>query len=234
MRLACVTIAYCEQRLIVPFIQHMQHRVDEIVVLNSTQPWNGVEAEFDNTAAIARSLGATVFEEHWPTEHEQRNTGQEYCMDYDWVIVLDPDEYILEEDWNKLVNFLETAPADAYVCQNQNTYWKKGFVIDPPEDYKQIIAVRPEVRFIDKRVVNSPWDYAPVDLHHMSWARSDAECWRKITSYAHANEFDPFKWFSEVWLDWTEDMVNLHPLTPPSLAKAMRVELPEELKRLGL
>lgn len=233
MRLACVTIAYREARLIVPFIQHMQDRVEEIVVLNSKSPWFGEVEASDHTAEIARSLGATVFEEDWLTEQDQRNAGQEYCTDYDWVIVLDPDEFVLDEDWDRLYNFLETAPLDAYVCQNQNTYWKQGFIIDPPEDYKQIIAVRPTVRFVDKRVVGSLWGYAPTDLHHMSWRRSDQEVWRKINSYAHALEFDTLKWFSEVWSD-PDRLFDLHPLTPPSLARAVRVELPEELRRLGL
>lgn len=231
MRIACTTIAYCEERLIVPFIQSMQDRVDEIVVLNSTYPWNG-DPEKDKTAAAARSLGATVIEHNWKSEEEQRNAGQEYCMDYDWVIVLDPDEFLLEEDWVNLVNFLDGANLDAYVTGNQNTLWKKGYVIDPPEDYKQIIAVKPGVRFVDKRVIDTPWGTAPTDLWHFSWARSDAEVWRKINSYAHANEFDGFKWFTEVWQ--SDKKTNLHPLTPKSLKKAIRVELPEELKRLGL
>lgn len=233
MRLACVTLAYCEQRLIAPFIQHMQDRVEEIVVLNSIKPWNG-ETEHDHTAAIARSLGATVFEEAWETEHDQRNAGQEYCSDYDWIIVLDPDEFLLEADWDKLVKFLETAEHDAYVTGMQHTLWKRGHVIDPPEEYKQIIAVRPSVRFVDKRVVDSPWAHTPTELWHFSWARTDAECWRKINSYAHANEFDPLRWFSEVWMDWTPEMQNLHPLTPEALKQALKIELPKELEDLDL
>lgn len=234
MRLACVTVAYCEERFIAPFIQVMQDRVEEIVVLNSSKPWQGKHVETDNTAAIAGSLGATVIVDAWETEEAQRNAGQEYCADFDWIIVLDPDEFILEADWVKLIHFLEVAPLPAYVANLQHTYWKRGFVIDPPEDYKQIIAVRPEVRFADKRVVDSPWGYAPAELHHFSWARTDAECWRKITSYAHANEFDGLRWFSETWMDWTQDMRDLHPLSPEALKEAIRVELPEELRRLEL
>lgn len=235
MKIACVTVAYCEERFIPKFIQSMQDRVDEIVVLNSLIPWHGREyAEQDNTANIAHSLGATVITGDWETEEDQRNAGQEYCSSYDWIIVLDPDEFIIEEDWQKLLNFLETAELPAYVAGRQHTYWKHGYVIDPPEDYTQIIAVRPSVRFVDKRVVDSPWDYSPIDLHHFSWARSDLEVWRKITSYGHADEFDPNVWMSEIWLDWVQEMENLHPLTPEALKRAIRVDLPEELERLDL
>lgn len=232
MRLGCVCIAYHERRFISPFIQNMQHRVEEILVLNSLVPWNGDYEEGDKTAAIAESLGATVIRYDWKSEEEQRNAGQEYFSDMDWIIVLDPDEYILDSDWIKLLNFLETAPLDAYVTGMQHTYWKKGFVIDPPEDYRQIVAVRPSVRFIDKRVVNCEWDFTNTELHHMSWARSDEECWRKINSYAHAGEFNALNWFSEVWQ--SEQVDNLHPLTPESLKQAVRVVLPEELKGLNL
>lgn len=231
MRLACVTIAYKEERFIPKFIQAMQDRVEEIIVLNSVAPWNG-EPEIDHTAAIAASLGATVIQDDWRTEAEQRNAGQEYCSGYDWIITLDPDEYILDADWDKLVAFLETAQLDAYVTGMQHTLWKKGYVIDPPEDYRQIIAVKPTVRFADKRVVDSPWDFTPTDLWHASWARTDAEVWRKITTYGHAGEFDPFEWFSNVWS--SEVLENLHPLTPEALKKAIRIELPEELQRLDL
>jgi glycosyltransferase involved in cell wall biosynthesis len=233
MKLACVAVAYKEERFIPKYIQAMQNRVDEIVVLNSMKPWFGEEDDEDSTGSIADSLGATVIRHDWATEHDQRNAGQEYLSDYDWIIVLDPDEYLLDADWENLVNFLETAEGPAYVTGMQHTYWKHGFVIDPPEDYKQIIAVRPQVRFFDKRCVNTPWGYAPTELHHFSWARSDQECLRKITHYAHANDFDTLNWFSEVWQD-SERLTNLHPLTPESLKQAVRVELPEELERLNL
>lgn len=232
MRLACVSLAYKEERFLPKFIQVMQDRVEEILVLNSTRPWNGDFNETDNSAAIAASLGATVIVHDWPNEADQRNSGQEYLSGYDWIIVLDPDEFMLDADWDNLVRHLEDAPMEAYVTGIQYTYWKTGYVIEPPEDYKQIIAVRPSVRFTDKRVVDTAWGYAPVQLHHMSWARTDEEVWRKINSYGHATEFDTLQWFSEVWQ--SERLTNLHPLTPESLKKAIKVELPEELRSLDL
>lgn len=231
MKLASVAVAFKEERFIPKYIQVMQDRVDEIVILNSTKPWQGDFNGTDNTASIARSLGATVIEYDWPSEHEQRNAGQEYLSDCDWIIVLDPDEYLLDHDWDKLLECLSDTPADALVTGMQHTYWKRGFVIDPPEDYKQIIAVRPGVRFVDKRVVNCGFALAPTELHHFSWARSNEECLRKISHYAHAHELNK-DWYNDVWL--SDQLENLHPLTPESLKKAVRVVLPEELERLDL
>lgn len=232
MKLGCVTLAYHEPRFIVPFIESMQDRVDEILVLNSVVPWQGTLDGQDKTAGIADSLGATVVQYDWKSEEEQRNAGQDYFNDKDWIVVLDPDEFLTTSEWDKLIFFLESADQNAYVCNAQNTYWKKGFVINPREDYKQIIAVRPGVRFIDKRVVDCDWAYSPVTLEHFSWARTDNECWKKITHYSHAHELDPLKWFSEVWQ--SDRLTDLHPLTPASLKEAIRVVLPEELERLQL
>jgi len=231
VKIAAVAICYKEQRFIPKYIQAMQDRVDEIVVLNSLVPWQGEVETLDNTAAIAESLGATVISYDWATEQDQRNAGQEYLADYDWIIVMDPDEFMLEEDWFDFMHFLQDADQDAYVCSEQFTYWKKGFVIHPPEDYKQIIAVRPNVRFIDKRVVDTAWGYAPVPLHHFSWARTNEETLRKISHYAHAHELDP-RWYEDVWL--SERTTDLHPLSPSALKEAIRVVLPPELEKLEL
>lgn len=232
MKLGCVTLCYHEPRLVVPFIQSMQDRVDEILVLNSTVPWQGEAEDEDKTASIAESLGVTVIRHDWPTEQTQRNAGQDYFHDKDWIIILDPDEYFITEDWDRLNLFLESAPLDAYVTGNQTTLWKRGYAIDPPEDYRQIVAVRPSVRFVDKRVVDTPWQYAPTNLWHASWARSDEEIWKKINHYSHAHEFDKLKWFSEVWQ--SNRLHDLHPLTPESLKKAVRVVLPQELDDLNI
>lgn len=235
MRLASVAVAYKEERFIPKYIQAMQNRVEEVVVLNSTKPWQGTHTEEDKTAAIARSLGATVIEHDWSTEHEQRNAGQEYLSDFDWIIVLDPDEYITNDMWSKLYKFLEEQEeVRAFLPEMQHTYWKNGYVIDPPEDYKQVIAVRPSVRFFDKRCVDVPYAHAPIDLHHFSWARTDKECLSKIQHYAHAHEFDTADWYQKVWKDWHPMSLNLHPLTPEALRQAVPAKLPEELEKLDL
>lgn len=231
MKLSCLTLAYKEERFIRPFVQVMKPRVNEVLVLNSTKPWQGEDSDVDNTAMIARSLGATVIEHDWPTEHDQRNAGMEYLSDSDWIIVLDPDEYLLDKDWDNLVSFLETAEAPAYVTGMQYTYWKHGFVIDPPEDYKQLIAVRPGARFFDKRCIDVPYGFAPTELHHFSWARTDEECLSKISHYSHGHELNK-SWYQDIWL--ADKRTNVHPLTPESLRSVVPVKLPEELNRLNL
>lgn len=232
MKIATSTICYRERRFIEPFLKHIPDWVDKKLVLASTKPWQGEEEPDDGTADKARELGAEVIEYYWPTEEEQRNAGQEYLSDYDWIIVLDPDEYFADIDWEILHDYIKLNPQSyAQVCSVQTTYWKTGFKIDPPEEYRQIILVKPQVKFVDKRVVDQPWSVAPVNLHHMSWARTDKECLSKISHYAHAHELLP-NWYEDVWLADKRD--NVHPLTPEALKKVVPAKLPKELERLNL
>lgn len=233
MNYGSVAIAYEEPRFIVPHLMHLPIPQENRLVLNSINPWNGVGESNPETAFIAEAH-ATVIRSSWPTEESQRNTGQDIHLGKDWVIVLDPDEFLTRKDWDTLFNFLENTDADAVVCEGQYTYWKNGYVADPPKDYQQLIAVRPHVQFVDKRVVGTGFKVAPVWVHHFSWARTNEEVLNKINHFAHADELDWRKWYEEVWLKWTPEMFDVHPKTPETLHKMIPATLPYELEELNL
>lgn len=233
MRFGSSAIAFKEERFIQPHLNHIPTWVEERIVLNSSTPWFG-ESEPDDTAKLAEAVGARVVHTHWPNEEMQRNTGQALHWDRDWVITLDPDEFLSNKDWNKLKRFLEHTDADAVVCQGQYTYWKDGWVADPPKDYQMLIAVRPKIHFVDKRVVNTSFVVAPVWVHHFSWARTDREVKRKITHYAHAEDFNTKAWYNEVWKPWKPGDKDVHPTTPETLHNFKRAKLPAEIEELDL
>ena len=232
-KIGLVTIAYNEERFIKPFLSHIPKWVDETLVLVSQVPWQGKSEMPDKTDLIADEMGATVIISDWTSEQDQRNAGQDYFYDFDWIIILDPDEYLDNKGWKKLKDFINDANFNAYTCDTQSTYWKSGYVIEPKEEYKQIILVQPSVRFIDKRVVNSSYATVPLNLHHFSWARTDNECLSKISHYAHAHELNK-DWYHNIWKKWTPEMESLHPMSPEALKKAIPVKLPKELEDLGL
>lgn len=237
MNLGLITVAYREGRFIKKFLRHVPHWVDRKVVLLSRKPWFGAETPDDGTFdAVAEPKGGDGIPVlgTWETEHDQRNTGLALLDDCDWIIVLDPDEFLSNEDWNKLYGFLEETEADAVVCEGQHTYWKDGWVADPPKDYQMLIAVRPHVKFVDKRVVNTAYVEAPVWVHHFSWARTDKEVWSKISHYAHAEDFDIKAWYKNVWKKWKPGMKDVHPTTPDTLHDFKKAELPPEIKELKL
>jgi glycosyltransferase involved in cell wall biosynthesis len=233
MKIAVATIAYREARLLPKFLAHIPDWIDDTLVLVSSEPWNGEPLPDDGTAQIAEDLGADVIEYAWKNETEQRNTGQEYLSDCDWIIWLDPDEFLDNQGWENLRAFLEAEAFNcpAYITQHQRVFWKQSEV-SPHSDYQQLIATRPSVRFVDNRVVDAWYKEAPVELYHFSWARTDDEVKQKISHYAHAGEFDGETWFNEVWLG--DKAENLHPKTPETLKALVPAVLPPELEELDL
>lgn len=247
MKVATVAVAYREARLIGKHLDHIPDWVDEKLVLVSQKPWFGEELPDDGTAQIARDHGATVIEYEWKTEEEQRNAGQEYLSDYDWIIVLDPDEFLDDKSWKNLKGTLEEETKrhhrawdigdylHALVVAGQYTYWKNGYVADPPRDYQMLIAVTPLAEFVDKRVVGCSYGVLQeIWIHHFSWAKTDKEVLDKISHYAHAKDFDVDKWYNEVWLKWKPGMQDVHPTTPETLHNLIPAKLPPELERLDL
>ena len=236
MKVAVVAIALNEERFIGPWLQHIPDWVNTKCVLVSEKPWFGDQNVFrDDTYEVAEANGAMVIKRPWETEHEQRNFGQDLFGDYDWIIVLDPDEFFDDETWLKLHDFMEN-PADnnAYCAVSQKVYWKDGWKADPDRDCTPLILVRPGVRFVDKRVVGTGFGLIDIYTHHFSWARTDMEVYEKITHYAHANDFDTVKWFNDVWKTWEPGVQDVHPTSPDTLHNLVRAELPPELERLNL
>lgn len=231
MRVSTVAIAYFEPRFIGPHIRHIPDWVETKLVLVSETPWQGEpEAKLDLTADIARAEGAEVITHAWKSEEDQRNAGQEYLYDMDWVIVLDPDEFLSDKTWETLRIFLEKATSDAYVVDHQRVFYKHKEV-SPHSDYQMLIACRPSVRFVDKRVADSAYGIAPVELLHFSWARTDEEVLSKITHYAHAHELIP-NWYTDVWK--SDKTTDLHPKTPETLKALIDPVLPPEIEALRL
>lgn len=234
MKVASVACVYNEAHYLPRHLKHIPEWIDEQVVLVSKTPWYGDELEDDGSEELAKKAGATVLKFPWANETDQRNAGQNYLAEYDWIIVLDPDEFLDNNNWDRLKRHLETTKSDAIVVEGQYTYWKDNWVADPPRDYQMIIAVKPHVRFVDKRVINCNYSVSPVWLHHMSWRRSDQEVWNKISHYAHAKDFDIKKWYEEVWLKWKPGVKNVHPTTPATIHNLVEAKLPPELKVLGI
>jgi hypothetical protein len=101
------------------------------------------------------------------------------------------------------------------------TYWKSyRYRVDPPEAITAAVFVRPGTgRFIENRTYQADRQVAlPLDtaaFHHMSYARTDEQILRKISTFGHAREVVP-GWFENVWRKWDADrsLRNLNPCWP--------------------
>jgi hypothetical protein len=66
-------------------------------------------------------------------------------------------------------------------------------------------------------------------MHHLSYVRRDSDMWKKVSSFEAAKEFDVQAWYDNVWLKWTPDMENLHPVVPHQFKRATLNPMPEAL-----
>lgn len=80
---------------------------DEIIVVDS--------GSSDDTVAIARSMGAQVYEHDWPGFGPQKNRALEYATS-DWVFSIDADERVTPELRAELEQTMRDGKADGYSC----------------------------------------------------------------------------------------------------------------------
>lgn len=236
MKVASLCIAYKEERLIKHHLKHLEGKVDKALVLVSESPYHQFEdGQPDRTGEIALKMGADVVKGSWSVEHDQRNYGLSLLRMYDYVLVLDPDEFILEKDWNILLEGLEERvfKKPAYKAPSYVTYWKKGYVLDPTDTHKPLFLVNPrEVTFEHYRGISSEVYDSPIQfpIHHMSWARTDEEMKKKLLTFSHAKEFNGMEWYERVWKTWTPLSTYLHPLTREKWHQAIPYPVPVELQ----
>jgi glycosyltransferase involved in cell wall biosynthesis len=242
MKLAVASICYNESEYIGACIRNWEGLVDKHLVLISSKPWNGVKFPDDGTVDISRKLGAEVVIGEWETEAQQRNEGIAILYDYDYVLIVDPDELYTKETQKKLLDMLSN-PIDrswrtdkkvqAFCIENMITYWKTPeYVLEPRDSHKPIIAVDPKQLYCHEHRQFGA-DYIPVvpgECHHFSWVKSDEKVKEKIQSYSHSDAIKP-DWYNEVWKKWTPGSnMNVRPYGKPSVAT--RKKCPDEILSL--
>ncbi len=188
----------------------------------------------------------------WKTEEETRNFGLElaYNMNCEYSLIVDTDEIYDSESLNRLKDLLEDAEiqnAGQWIYHtNWNTYWKKDdgplCIISPPEEFQPVVVVRNiNAHFTHLRHCmpfshgqllpnqNHGRGLLPVgflNLHHLSYARSDEFIKRKCEESGHSQNGDLMKgWFENVWMKWKLGDKNLHPINPPQYREAVIADL---------
>jgi glycosyltransferase involved in cell wall biosynthesis len=232
MRVGILTIAYNEERFIGPCIRQFKPFGLDHLVLLSNNPWHGDSRKPDATNDIASELGAEVICGDWESEHRQRNFGLDYFDGYDWVLIVDADEFYSPDDISLLSESLEQ-DAEAIVAKNMLVYWKDtSHLVSPIQEDRPIVAIRPEQRFVMNRNAFSNIAETNATVHHLSYVRSDDDMQKKIQSFSHAVDFDTEHWYNTTWKQWTEYATDLHPVNPSQFRIANRIETPEWLERL--
>lgn len=232
MKVAVCSIAYNEEEWIERCIKQFQPFGLRHLVLLSTKPWNGSPQEPDRTEQIAKDAGAEVIIGYWETEAQQRNFGLSYLYDYDFVLIVDPDEFYTQKDIQTWLDSLDVSEP-SYRVKNIKTYWKTPeYVFSPPDNHEPIVAVNPKKAvFYEHRQIRKFTDdvpefnqpVLPIQMHHMSWVKSDKKVKEKIQSYSHADDI-PLNWYEDVWLKWEPGSKTL--IRPYGAEKSIAVRDP--------
>ena len=239
LKYAAYVIAYNEPRYIIPHLKQYPEWIEKIIVCVSTKPWFGEQSEGNLKMMDLLDLHddprVVVVKKHWNKEHDQRNWGAAMLYDYSWAITLDPDEFLTPEGWEKLKYSLDATLGDVAIAQRMTTYWKDCHTIwDEKTTHRPIIAMKPKKStFWEKReTIETDRIEVPVEMHHLSWVKSDQEVKEKIANYSHSVDFDINRWYEDVWLKWQPGMFGLMPLKFPADVTSKPGELPESIRSL--
>ncbi len=195
---------------------------------------------------------------NWNTEEEERNYGVQRALQlgYTYSLIVDTDEIYDSANLCRLTQILENNEQENMGYHifhaSWSTYWGNNplYVIEPIESFQPVIVVRNKnAKFVHLRHVVPMMFGKPqlddrlgrvvlpkdiVTLHHLSYARSDEFIKRKCEESGHSQNGDLMKdWYESVWLKWTPESVNIHPIDPGQYAKAVKVDLtklPESLQ----
>lgn len=223
MKIGVLTLAFNEENLIGDCVK--QFKQFRHLILISSQSWWG-DQQVDDTELIANQQGAEVICGYWESEHEQRNFGMEWLSDCDWILIVDADERYSKESIERMRVFLERADGCAYGINTIYTYWKDwNHRIEPQESGGLIVAVRPNVRFLHLRCIDTKWSFLPKEIvmHHGSYVRTDAEMVKKCKQLKHNGELVD-NWYEEKWL--SKNPINFHPCNPHSFERIEKCKKP--------
>ena len=168
MRLAAFSIAYNEEKLIRGCINTWKPFVEKHVICVSAKPFYGEPEPADKTVEIARSMGAIVVVSDWREEHKMRNAAVSLLKDYDYILVSDADMWMTPQGVEEMLNYIKKDKGEAYVIP-QKAYWSDTEHCLVNDDFKPVIAMRPNVRFTHIGCVDASCRIVPVSIcHHLN------------------------------------------------------------------
>ncbi len=246
---AAVCCVYDDDSWLPLALESVYSSVDAIFVLISGKPWNGppgnIQGTLNTIAAFPDpQLKLRVVHGSWGSETEQRNAGLKLLEKegFDYCFIVDADEIYDPVELQRMMEMVSKNPQIACWHMTVLVYWKSvRFRVDPPEGYKPPVFVKiKEGFFRENRLVEAPTRaLIPIQVgvcHHMSYARTDAQIKRKITTFSHVHEMQP-GWYERVWLGWNKNpqMEDIHPTHPGAYKRAVPVgknSLPPVLRRV--
>ena len=235
MNFATYVMTYDQGKWIMRNLENAYPHVDRIYVMHSELPWGyKPEARKNNTNDFDINIikqspymdKIEIIEGDWLDDTGQRNdclqrAKKDGC---DFLMVHDADEFYFHKDFEKIVEFVkETYNYDVFDI-DLYAFWKsfKYVLIDPSKPHRiggtnqTIVNLHraDKYDYIRNTHTTSRVTIPEVICYHGSYVLTDEEVFKKVNMTSHSNDYDGIKWYNEVWLPWTIESRNLHPIWP--------------------
>lgn len=244
-------VLFGQDKWIMRNIANAYPHVDRIYIAYSEQPWsynpnarNTYRNSFD-LDIIRKSEYANkvkIIQGVWTTEEDQRNAcAEEATKDgIDYMFIHDADEFYFHKDFETIKGDILAHPDFDYYKIGWYCFWKNfnHLLLDSSGNritgYPELaINLKRGVRFASKRRPNKTNSHTiPITngiCYHGSYVLTNEELLQKINTWGHTNDFNKDHWYKEKWLKWTENMTDLHLVSPSAWSKAVKFDghLPE-------
>jgi hypothetical protein len=234
MTFATYLMTFNQGKWLMRNLENSYPHVDKIYLMHSELPWgykpdarkkytNNVDLNIIKQSPYIDKI--EIIEGDWLDDTGQRTDCLQRARKdgVDFLMVHDADEFYFHEDFDRLRKYVESNEQYDAFAVNLYAFWKsfKYVLIDPQ---------RGRIGGTNQTIVNlhrvDHYDYIR-DVHtnnlnvvpdimqfHGSYVLTDAEVYEKVNSTSHSNDYDGEKWYKEVWLPWTLESRNLHPIWP--------------------
>lgn len=196
-----------------------------------------------------------IVEGIWDSEEDQRNAVVKQAREdeMDFLIIQDPDEFYLTEEYLKNLKTIEQYPTYPFYYNPWINFWKR--LDQALLERKNILGTRystlsisanfalnlrqfPDIHFQDCRRPNFRQGEGyrlPGICYHLSYVHSDEDMNRKVSTWGHSHQVHK-EWMRYKWYGWTNKTKFLHPLSGPIWQKVVRFngDLPKELEDFPL
>jgi len=227
-------MVFDQEKWVLRCLENMYPHVDKIYVSYSKYPWAyNPEAQktytnnFDlNIVKNSKYIDKIeIIEGKWNSDTDQRNAVFKKAKEegFDYLIAQDTDEFYFYEDYEKIKSAVISNPDYTKYKINWYVFWKSfKYILINPEAKKiggtpsVVVNLNKAKKYDNIRDIktNNAALINNVICYHASYVLNDEEVYRKIKTWSHHKDFDVDKWYNDVWLKWTPESKNLHPIWP--------------------
>lgn len=172
------TVSLCmivkdEERYLRRCLSSVQDMIDEMIIIDTGSK--------DATIDIAKEFGAIIETIEWHQDFSEARNRSLSLATKDWILVLDADEYLRQEDRDKLIEALNDFSNEGYIIKtlNYNTEDNNSFITNLNQrifknnhNYHYTGAIHEQVTCIDSSKQNGTFKIIDVGFYHMGYVPS--------------------------------------------------------------